>query len=32
MTADSIEPIDPSTTALLIMDYQNGIMPMVPNP
>ena len=26
------EPIDPSKTALLIMDYQNGIIPMAPNP
>jgi len=25
----SIEPIDPSKTALLIMDYQNGIVPMI---
>jgi nicotinamidase-related amidase len=28
----SIEPVDPSKTALLIMDYQNGVMPMIPNP
>jgi nicotinamidase-related amidase len=28
----SIEAIDPSKTALLIMDYQNGIIPMAPNP
>ena len=27
----SIEPIDPSKTALLIMDYQNGVMPMTSN-
>jgi nicotinamidase-related amidase len=26
------EPIDPSRTALLIMDYQNAIIPMAPNP
>jgi nicotinamidase-related amidase len=32
MTTEAVEPIDPSTTALLIMDYQNGIIPMVPNP
>jgi nicotinamidase-related amidase len=32
MTTEAIEPIDPSTTALLIMDYQNGIIPMAPNP
>ena len=32
MTTEPPEPIDPSTTALLIMDYQNGIIPMAPNP
>lgn len=32
MTTETTEPIDPSTTALLIMDYQNGIIPMAPNP
>jgi nicotinamidase-related amidase len=32
MTIESVEPIDPSKTALLIMDYQNGIVPMVRNP
>src|SRR3984957_4793465 len=32
MTPEAVEPIDPSTTALLIMDYQNGIIPMAPNP
>jgi nicotinamidase-related amidase len=32
MTTEPIESIDPSTTALLIMDYQNGIIPMAPNP
>ncbi len=32
MTTEAVEPIDPSTTALLIMDYQNGIIPMAPNP
>ena len=32
MTTEATEPIDPSTTALLIMDYQNGIIPMAPNP
>jgi nicotinamidase-related amidase len=32
MTTDAIEPIDPSRTALLIMDYQNGIIPMAANP
>jgi nicotinamidase-related amidase len=32
MTTEAAEPIDPSTTALLIMDYQNGIIPMAPNP
>jgi nicotinamidase-related amidase len=32
MTTEATELIDPSKTALLIMDYQNGIMPMVPNP
>ena len=32
MTTDAAEPIDPATTALLIMDYQNGIIPMAPNP
>jgi nicotinamidase-related amidase len=32
MTTEALEPIDPSTTALLIMDYQNGVIPMVPNP
>jgi nicotinamidase-related amidase len=32
MTNEATQPIDPSKTALLIMDYQNGVMPMVPNP
>jgi len=32
MSTEAIEPIDPSKTALLVMDYQNGIIPMVPNP
>jgi nicotinamidase-related amidase len=32
MSTEAIEPIDPSKTALLIMDYQNGIIPMAPNP
>lgn len=32
MTTQAVEPIDPSNTALLIMDYQNGIIPMAPNP
>jgi nicotinamidase-related amidase len=32
MSAEAAEPIDPSRTALLIMDYQNGIIPMAPNP
>ena len=32
MTTEAAEPIDPSRTALLIMDYQNGIIPMAPNP
>jgi nicotinamidase-related amidase len=32
MTTEAPEPIDLSKTALLIMDYQNGIMPMAPNP
>jgi nicotinamidase-related amidase len=32
MNAEPIEPIDPSRTALLIMDYQNGIIPTAPNP
>jgi nicotinamidase-related amidase len=32
MTTEAPQPIEPSKTALLIMDYQNGIIPMVPNP
>src|ERR1700729_585403 len=32
MTTETVEPIAASTTALLIMDYQNGIIPMAPNP
>jgi nicotinamidase-related amidase len=32
MSTDAVEPIDPSKTALLVMDYQNGIIPMAPNP
>jgi len=32
MSTDATEPIDPSKTALLVMDYQNGIIPMAPNP
>jgi nicotinamidase-related amidase len=32
MTTEAPEPIDPSKTALLIMDYQNGIIPMAENP
>lgn len=31
MTTEAIDPIDPSKTALLIMDYQNGILGMLPN-
>jgi nicotinamidase-related amidase len=31
MTTETVEPIDPSTTALLIMDYQNGIFERVEN-
>ena len=30
MTTAATEPIDPSTTALLIMDYQNDILGMLP--
>ena len=32
MTTEAVEPIEASNTALLIMDYQNGIIPMAPNP
>ena len=32
MTTETIEAVDASKTALLIMDYQNGIIPMAPNP
>jgi nicotinamidase-related amidase len=32
MTTEAPQPIDPSKTALLIMDYQNGALAMVPNP
>ncbi|HEY4917806.1 MAG TPA: isochorismatase family cysteine hydrolase [Solirubrobacteraceae bacterium] len=32
MSTDAVEPIDPSKTALLVMDYQNGIIPMAPHP
>jgi nicotinamidase-related amidase len=32
MTAEEVEPIDPSRAALLILDYQNGILPMAENP
>lgn len=32
MTTETPEPINPSETALLIMDYQNGIIPLVSNP
>jgi nicotinamidase-related amidase len=32
MSTEAIKPIDPSKTALLVMDYQNGIIPMAPNP
>jgi nicotinamidase-related amidase len=32
MTTEATEPLDASKTALLIMDYQNGVMPMVSNP
>jgi nicotinamidase-related amidase len=32
MTNETREPLDPSKTALLIMDYQNAIIPMAPNP
>lgn len=32
MTTEATESIEPSKTALLIMDYQNGVMPMAPNP
>ncbi|HET9103819.1 MAG TPA: cysteine hydrolase [Solirubrobacteraceae bacterium] len=28
---EAAEPIDPSRTALLIMDYQNGILPLAPD-
>ena len=31
MTTQAVEPIDPSKTALLIMDYQNGIFERVEN-
>jgi nicotinamidase-related amidase len=31
MTTDAIAPIDPSRAALLVMDYQNGIIGMVEN-
>jgi nicotinamidase-related amidase len=31
MSTENVEPIDPSRTALLIMDYQNGILPLAPN-
>jgi nicotinamidase-related amidase len=31
MTTEATQPIEPSKTALLIMDYQNGIIPMAPN-
>ncbi len=30
MTSESLDPINPATTALLVMDYQNGIMSQVP--
>lgn len=30
MTTETIAPIDPTKTALLIMDYQNGIIGMLP--
>jgi nicotinamidase-related amidase len=30
MTAENIAPIDPSRTALLVMDYQNGILDVLP--
>jgi nicotinamidase-related amidase len=32
VTTEPAEPIDPSRTALLIMDYQNGVIPMAPDP
>jgi nicotinamidase-related amidase len=32
MTTEAVAPIDPATTALLIMDYQNGIIPRAPEP
>lgn len=32
MTTETVAPIDPSTTALLIMDYQNGVMPIASDP
>jgi nicotinamidase-related amidase len=32
VSTETAEPVDPSRTALLIMDYQNGIIPMAPNP
>jgi nicotinamidase-related amidase len=32
MTSESLEPISPATTALLVMDYQNGIISHVPKP
>ena len=31
MTTESPAPIDPTRTALLVMDYQNGIVGMVEN-
>jgi nicotinamidase-related amidase len=32
MTSESLDPISPATTALLVMDYQNGIISRVPKP
>ncbi len=32
MSTEAIEPIEPSKTALLIMDYQNEILRRAPNP
>jgi nicotinamidase-related amidase len=32
MTSESLEPINPATAALLVMDYQNGIISRAPKP
>jgi nicotinamidase-related amidase len=31
MTTETPAPIDPATTALLVMDYQNGVFELVEN-